>query len=138
MLTRILLLLISLCGCLVSGKVHASIKNRLGTGGNITLHCQSKDDDLGVVNVSYGDEFGWDFSVNAWGSTLFFCDIEWENVSQVPGLRQNQERYHLDAYSFPRDRVRCQTQCAWLISTEGIYGLNGRTGLWEYIYHWPF
>uniref|UniRef100_A0A6N2N1U1 Uncharacterized protein n=1 Tax=Salix viminalis TaxID=40686 RepID=A0A6N2N1U1_SALVM len=57
-----------------------------------------------------GSEFGWDFSVNAWGTTLFYCDVEWENA----------RRFHFDAYSFSRDHTRCETQCSWLISNEGL------------------
>lgn len=124
----ILLLVFSQCLYLAhSQKVHVSIMNRLGNGKNMTLHCQSKDNDLGQLNVADGSEFGWDFSVNAVGTTLFYCDMAWENVQQ----------YHFDAYAFDRDFVRCDTQCLWLISTEGMYGLNRRTRFWEYIYHWP-
>ncbi|KAI9195691.1 hypothetical protein LWI28_017214 [Acer negundo] len=106
---------------------HVSITNRLGNGKNMSLHCQSKDNDLGQHNLADGTGFAWDFSVNTWGTTLFYCDLVWEGVQQ----------YHFDAYAFDRDYVRCQTQCLWLISTEGIYGFNGQTGFWEYIYHWP-
>lgn len=101
--------------------------NRLGNGRNLTIHCQSKDDDLGQQNISDGSEFGWDFSVNVGGTTLFYCDMEWEKVQQ----------YHFDAYSFARDFTRCESQCLWLISTEGMYGLNGQTGYWEFMYYWP-
>lgn len=122
----VFLLLFNRCDLVVS-KVHVSIMNRLGDGENVTLHCQSKDNDLGQQNVADGSEFGWDFSVNTAGTTLFYCDMAWQNVPQ----------YHFDAYDFGRDFVRCETQCLWLVSTEGMYGLNGRTGFWEYIYHWP-
>ncbi|KAJ7980497.1 Self-incompatibility protein [Quillaja saponaria] len=123
----LLLLLLCLCNPVLSDKKHVSIKNRLRFGRNMTLHCQSKDDDLGEQNVADGDEFGWDFSVNVVGTTLFYCDLGWESIEQYPFV----------AYSFQRDFVRCNTGCAWLISVEGIYGLNGQTGLWEFIYHWP-
>ncbi|TKY54351.1 Plant self-incompatibility S1 [Spatholobus suberectus] len=86
-----LLLVLGLCGPIVmSGTKHVSIKNRLGSGKNMTLH--------------------W-----------------WENVDE----------YHFDAYSFARDRVRCDAGCSWLVSAESIYGLNGQTGYWEFIYQWP-
>ena len=107
-------------------EVHASVKNRLGSGRNMKVHCQSKDNDLGEQVVADGGEFGWDFSVNAWGTTLFYCDTEWEQVQD----------YHFDAYSFERDFVRCQSQCSWLISQEGIYALNNVTGFWEFFYTW--
>ncbi|KAH1216448.1 Self-incompatibility protein S1 [Glycine max] len=115
-----LVLVIVLCTTIVEGTKHVSIKNRLGSGRNMTLHCQSKDNDLGKQNIAYGDEFGWDFSDNVAGTTLFFCDLGWENV----------EEFHFDAYSFARDRVRCgDAGCSWLVSIEGIYGLNGQTGV---------
>ncbi|EXC19888.1 hypothetical protein L484_017865 [Morus notabilis] len=124
-----MMMMMSLWGPLVvvSGKVEASIKNRLGSGKNMTVHCQSKDDDLGLRTVPYDDAFSWEFGVNAGGTTLFYCVLGWESVGN----------YQFDAYSFGRDRVRCETRCEWLISVEGIYGLNGETGLLEYFYHWP-
>ncbi|XP_059632218.1 self-incompatibility protein S1-like [Cornus florida] len=123
------ILLLSLCDPVhvLAHNVHASIKNRLGSGKIMTVHCQSKDNDLGQQTVGDGSEFGWDFSPNVWGTTLFYCNMEWENVRE----------YQFDAYSFTRDYVRCETECSWLISMEGMYGLNGKTGLWEFIYHWP-
>ncbi|XP_028760007.1 self-incompatibility protein S1-like [Neltuma alba] len=123
----LMMMIISLFIPVTAGSKHVRIKNSLGSGKNMTLHCQSKDDDLGVHNIEDGDEFGWDFSDNVTGTTLFFCDLEWENVQQ----------YHFDAYNFGRDIVRCHTGCAWLISAEGIYGLNGQTRYWEFIYSWP-
>ncbi|KAI3423366.1 uncharacterized protein J3R85_011102 [Psidium guajava] len=111
---------------LVFSEVHVSVKNRLGSGKNVTLHCQSKDDDLGEQTVADGGQFEWDFNVNVWGTTLYYCDMGW-------GKSQD---YHFDAYSHARDSVRCNTQCLWLVSEEGMYGLNGQTGFWEYIYQW--
>lgn len=121
-----LLLLIGLCTPVVVQAKHVSIKNSLGSGKNITLHCQSKDDDLGNRNVAYGNEFSWDFSDNIAGTTLFFCDLGWERV----------QKFHFNAYYFHRDFVRCEAECSWLVSAEGIYGLNNQTGLWEFIYNW--
>lgn len=113
-------------GVAVAEKVHASVKNRLGGGRSMKVHCKSKDDDLGEQVVTDGSEFGWDFSANAWGTTLFYCDTEWEQV----------QLYHFDAYSFERDYVRCESLCAWLVSQEGIYALNNVTGFWEFFYNW--
>ncbi|KAJ8769855.1 hypothetical protein K2173_008937 [Erythroxylum novogranatense] len=121
------LLVFSLCNLGLSHRVHVSIKNSLGNGKIMNIHCQSKDTDLGQQNVTDGNQIGWDFSPNAWGTTLFFCDLDWQNVQQ----------YHFDAYSYQRDFARCEDQCSWLISTEGMYGFNGKTGFWEFMYYWP-
>ncbi|KAK6936523.1 Plant self-incompatibility S1 [Dillenia turbinata] len=113
------------CKTVCSETVHASVMNRLGGGEILTVHCQSKDTDLGERSVGDGDEYGWEFSPNVWGTTLFYCDLTWDGGS-----------YHFDAYSFGRDSVRCETQCLWIVSGEGMYGLNGQTGFWEYLYDW--
>jgi len=121
-----LFLVIGLC-TLVAGTKHVSIKNRLGSGKNMSLHCKSRDDDLGEQNIAEGKEFGWNFNVNFLQTTLFFCDLAWEKVPQ----------YYIEAYNYARDHVRCDTGCSWLVASEGIYGLNGQTGLWEFMYNWP-
>ncbi|XP_058084013.1 self-incompatibility protein S1-like [Magnolia sinica] len=111
----------------VSDKVHVSLMNRLGGGRSMNVHCQSKDNDLGEHIVTDGGEFGWDFSVNVIGTTLFYCDMGWDKVSE----------FHFDAFSFDRDWRRCTSQCLWLFSKEGVYGLNDQTGFWEFLYFWP-
>ncbi|KAG9460036.1 hypothetical protein H6P81_004544 [Aristolochia fimbriata] len=108
-------------------RVHVSVMNRLGEGKRLSLHCRSKDDDLGQQTVTDGGEFGWDFSVNAWGTTLFYCDMGY-------GYYLNMS---FDAFSYGRDWRRCHSCCLWLVSAEGVYGLNGGTGLWEFMYFWP-
>lgn len=109
-----------------SSNIHAGVMNRLGSGKSMTLHCQSKDNDLGQQIVEDGGEFGWDFAVNVIGTTLFFCDLGWESVGE----------FHFDAFSFGRDFVRCESECLWIVAEEGVYGLNGQTGFWEYAYPW--
>lgn len=49
---------------IVTSAVHANVVNNLGDGKNMSLHCQSKDDDLGMVEILDGNEFKWDFSIN--------------------------------------------------------------------------
>jgi hypothetical protein len=124
----ILFLVIGLCLCtLVECKKHVSIKNRLGSGKNLSIHCKSGDDDLGAQNIADGQEYGFSFNVNFFRTTLFFCSLAWEKVPQ----------YHIEAYSYAKDHVRCDSGCSWIVAAEGIYGLNGKTGFWEFMYHWP-
>ncbi|KAJ4847786.1 hypothetical protein Tsubulata_003335 [Turnera subulata] len=43
---------------------------------DITIHCKSKDDDLGVHVLKRSQRYEWDFRVNFWGTTLFFCGVQ--------------------------------------------------------------
>ncbi|XP_057419019.1 self-incompatibility protein S1-like [Lotus japonicus] len=93
MVVLVLGLLLCTFAVTVAGSKHVSIKNKLGSG---------KDNDMGKQNIEDGNEFGWDFSDNVFGTTIFFCDLAWERVQQ----------YYIDAYSFGRDLVRCKSGCS--------------------------
>ncbi|KAL5537425.1 hypothetical protein UlMin_043836 [Ulmus minor] len=58
-------------------KVHVKITNHLNV--DLTLHCQSRNNDLGAQVLSYNQFFAFHFRVNFWGSTQFCCSFQWEN-----------------------------------------------------------
>jgi hypothetical protein len=60
---------------LLNAKKHVSIKNRLGSGKNLSIHCKSGDDDLGAQNIADGQEYGFSINVNFFRTTLFFCSL---------------------------------------------------------------
>ncbi|KAI8525872.1 hypothetical protein RHMOL_Rhmol13G0264600 [Rhododendron molle] len=73
----------------------------------MNIHCQSNDDDLGYQNVEDGRETTWSFSVNFWGTTLFYCDVQWGDAGWK----------HFVAYDADRDYDhRCRSECRWMIS----------------------
>ncbi|KAL7105780.1 hypothetical protein ACP275_07G066800 [Erythranthe tilingii] len=54
------------------------IYNRMPQGTPaLTVHCASKDDDLGYRTLYTGQDFNWSFRTNFWGTTLFFCRFWW-------------------------------------------------------------
>ncbi|KAJ9176425.1 hypothetical protein P3X46_011736 [Hevea brasiliensis] len=107
---------------LVHATVHVRVINMLGEGRSIILHCQSKDDDLGYVILENGSEFQWSFNVNFWGTTLFFCGLQWED--SYPR--------HFDAYNAKKDYNRCFTECKWLINSDGaLFSYNQGSEIWE-------
>ncbi|KAL2540973.1 Plant self-incompatibility protein S1 family [Abeliophyllum distichum] len=114
----LLLLLISA----IHAKVHVQVINRLDNGQFMNVHCRSKDNDLGLHLVEDGGDTTWSFDVNFWGTTLFYCDVQWNDS----------ERYHFDAYDAKRDYRRCQSECRWMIDKEGsLYGYDEQFGIWE-------
>ncbi|AES78447.1 putative plant self-incompatibility S1 [Medicago truncatula] len=61
-----------------------------------TLHCKSKDDDLGFHSISYSQQYEFTFrpSYVFWINTLFFCSFTWQGSPY---------RHYIDIYSQKRD-----------------------------------
>lgn len=121
-ITILLLLLFGLSRIIVLGKVRVRVVNKLGSGMIMNIHCQSHDNDLGYLAVPDGLEVEWKFSVNIWGTTLFYCDVQWDNSNW----------HHFVAYSYEWYSNRCQTECSWLISKDGqLFLYNQELGNWD-------
>ncbi|KAH7521868.1 S-protein homolog 6 [Ziziphus jujuba] len=106
-------------------KTIVRIFNKLGNGQDLTIHCKSKDDDLGVVTIGDNGVFYWKFRVNILGSTLFFCGLNWTDGYGV-----------YDIYKAKRDMDRCPTRCNWEAHTDCLHGLRQGDYLWDFIYNW--
>lgn len=63
----------------VTGPEVVHITNALGPNVDLTVHCKSKDDDLGARLLHNGDGFEFSFNLNIFGTTLFFCSFQWGN-----------------------------------------------------------
>ncbi|CAK9136201.1 unnamed protein product [Ilex paraguariensis] len=122
-----LIFCLSECSIVVRDRrVRVSIVNRLGNGRTMNIHCQSRDDDLGYLRIPDGYETEWSFNVNIWGTTLFYCDVQWGDS----------EWLHFDAYSYKSDSGRCDTVCRWMVAEDGLlYVYNQENEKWE---HMPF
>ncbi|ESQ36457.1 hypothetical protein EUTSA_v10009662mg, partial [Eutrema salsugineum] len=81
-------------------------------GPSFTVHCKSKDDDLGVHNVSFKTDYHFKFKTNIWKSTLFFCSFKWKNQFKW-----------FDIFDAVRDQDLCY-QCNWTIKADGACRLG--------------
>ncbi|XP_059630105.1 S-protein homolog 2-like [Cornus florida] len=106
-------------------KITVRVRNNLGDGIHLNLHCKSKDDDLGNQFLSDGSSFQWRFRKNLIGTTLFFCSMSWNNVSGS-----------FDIYVSQRDKGLCKL-CVWSVRKDGLYEYNGEGGPPIAIYDWP-
>ncbi|KAL3850252.1 hypothetical protein ACJIZ3_012134 [Penstemon smallii] len=105
-------------------KVHVRVTNGLDNNRVMTVHCQSRDDDIGYHVLEEGSAIGWSFNPNIWVTTLFYCDVK---------MGDSNIWYHFDAYDARRDYYRCWTMCRWIITNEGsLYGFDEESGSWEW------
>ena len=97
------------------------VKNGLDGGLDLTLHCKSKNDDLGVQLLHPQQEFKFTFRPNFWGTTQFFCSFAWNG-----GI------HWFDIYIDNRDYDRCK-DCYWLVNLNGPC-LMSDTGKYDICY----
>lgn len=108
------MVLLSLCATSIA-KVHMAIFNRLGEEYDLTVHCKSADDDLGIHVLKNSASFSFKFKPNWIGTTLFFCGLKWQKGS-----------LSFEAYYFPEDRRRCKRSCHWDATRGGVRGYNNK------------
>ncbi|KAF8394173.1 hypothetical protein HHK36_020379 [Tetracentron sinense] len=94
----------------IFGKHHVYVGNDLGEGVTLTLHCASRDDDLGTHVLPYGANYTWGFRSHLWKRTLFWCDFKWgsvnaQNCTVYDG--KTEQSFHSNAH--------------WLSRMDGLY-----------------
>lgn len=101
------------------GKTTVAIVNSLPGAPLLTVHCQSKDDDLGFHQIHGG--FMWEFSFKPsfFDTTLFFCSFRWPGAS-----------HHFDIYVEERDVERCGF-CIWNVKPDGPCFRNSECEKWN-------
>lgn len=103
----VLLLLRTTCEAqLVKHKTYLRISNYMAK--KLTVHCKSKDDDIGVQILAPQASFEFSFRPNFWNSTLYFCQFIWEGGS-----------HWFDIYVQTRDQHACVKHCNWFVTKTG-------------------
>lgn len=130
MLTLLLLLNTTTCHALESkfamDRKFVSIKNDLEGSQELTIHCKSSNDDLGVHVLVASKSFEFNFKPTWIGDTLFYCSFQWDG-----------EFHYFDIYHDRRDIKKC-TQCLWSIKSTGIgpCRFNFETNIYDRCYPW--
>ncbi|PKI64853.1 hypothetical protein CRG98_014768 [Punica granatum] len=119
----IVLLIVGAESGFLTHKTWVYIRNDL-PGFDLTVHCKSKNDDLGVQVLASQQYFRFHFYPNLGGSTLFFCSFQWTNA------------FHwFDVYSEGRDYERC-FNCIWSVRPDGPCLYNRNTGQYDLCSPW--
>ncbi|XP_030506959.1 S-protein homolog 5-like [Cannabis sativa] len=84
------------------------IQNVLDGKEDLTVHCKSKDDDLGVHVLPYKGTYSFKFSRNFRGTTLFFCGFKWGN-----------QFHRFDIYTPQSPKCNVPNECLWFIIPSG-------------------
>ncbi|KAI4357608.1 hypothetical protein L6164_001546 [Bauhinia variegata] len=92
-------------------KSKVEIFNALEGGSNLTLHCKSKNDDLGFHTLQSGQSYHFEFRPNfIIDNTLFFCSFAWP---EDPTL------HYFDIYN---GKYNDCVYCPWQVHKQNICG----------------
>ncbi|KEH22591.1 putative plant self-incompatibility S1 [Medicago truncatula] len=91
---------------------------------NITLHCKSKDDDLGFHTLKLEESYMFSFKPRFPFGTLFFCSFTW---------KESPNRHYIDIYDFKRDRCK---NCRWRMNKDGGCRDHDGTGSFDVCIPW--
>ena len=91
----------------INAKTHVRVTNVLDGKLDLTLHCKSKDDDLGAQHLRYGETYEFSFHPSWFVVTQFFCTFRWQGAC-----------HWFDIYIEDRDVNAC-TDCNWNVKQSG-------------------
>ena len=107
-------------------RISVNITNVLKSHDQLTVHCKSGDDDLGIHQMPFLGGYAFSFRPNFWGSTLFYCTFQWSGFS-----------HYFDIYKDHRDREQCNnTLCLWIVGEQGICMFNYKAKRYDICYTW--
>nr|KJB26088.1 hypothetical protein B456_004G224700 [Gossypium raimondii] len=94
---------------------HVHTINGLSNGKMLLVHCKSKDNDLGIHNLTAGAEFSWQFKLSVTGRTLFWCYMAYDNFHAALNV----------FWDNPIFFNKCNNDnCIWIAKDDGIYFRN--------------
>lgn len=79
----------------------------------LLVHCQSGDDDLGIIYMQQHGDFYFHFGQNIFGTTFFYCRFNWGGFTKVVAVWKGKEYV---------DRLDCEIegQCVWKVDERGF------------------
>ena len=92
----------------INGKTHVKVTNTLDGNLDLTLHCKSKEDDLGVQLLHHNKTFAIKFTPKFLGGTQYFCTFRWQGAC-----------HWFDIYIQDRDYPLCRGDCDWFVKQSG-------------------
>lgn len=92
-----------------TGKDTLDIINWMPNGDDLTVHCRSGNDDLGVHIVPHNVDYNWRFHRNFWRTILFWCSFTFP----ATGRKVWSNRV--------MDNSLCFGKCVWFIEADGFY-----------------
>ncbi|TYJ23720.1 hypothetical protein E1A91_A08G212400v1 [Gossypium mustelinum] len=106
---------------------HIHVVNGLSNDQTLLVHCKSKDDDLGIHNLTVGVEFSWKFRPRIIKGTLFWCYLASPNHHASFNVFWDTDMLYY-MYEFKN--------CIYTAKDDGIYLRNIPKSEEDFYYNW--
>ncbi|XP_039067932.1 S-protein homolog 2-like [Hibiscus syriacus] len=106
--------------------VKVILYNDLEDKKELTIHCKSKDDDLGVHVLSYRESYGFRFQPNYFARTLFFCRVTSNGKSHWFDVFDGEREW-----TWGEGCLETDDKCVWNVRQNGPC-----TGTFNHCYGW--
>lgn len=90
----------------------------------LTIHCYSKDDDLGHHTLKAGQFFKWDFFMNFFSNTLYSCSFVWGSK------KTSFEVFNADLTTKCEHNLFMYDVCYWYVQDSGFSLFENK------LHHW--
>ncbi|KAF5188901.1 hypothetical protein FRX31_021512 [Thalictrum thalictroides] len=96
---------------------HVYVINSLSAGNTLSVHCKSKDDDLGQHDIPFNGVYEWKFKMQAFERTLYWCNAWWYDHHKLVSRSFEIFRAEDVDRSCGPDHKLCHRKFQW----DGIY-----------------
>ncbi|XP_058219871.1 S-protein homolog 2-like [Rhododendron vialii] len=98
----------------------------------LRFRCQSGDDDLGMHELQLFQEYSWEFGLNVFGRTLFFCHFYWGAKDRSFTVYESK----LNKYcSGGRAYEASHQDCYWVATPTGFF-ISKDENTWIKMHDW--
>ncbi|CAN1253137.1 S-protein homolog 21 [Linum perenne] len=109
-------------------KFQINVSNMLSNDRKLSVHCQSKDTNLGSRRLAVGEIYGWSFSRNIFGKTLFWCNLS---------CHGGHNRLSFNSYDESQGKgMKPVYEINWVLKDDGLYYHDKESGMEMLVAPW--
>ncbi|RAL48234.1 hypothetical protein DM860_005658 [Cuscuta australis] len=91
----------------------------------LLVHCKSKDNDLDPRKLSWSEAQSFDFRVNFWHTTLFWCRFDWGSKFA-----------NVVVFDAKTNDFKGEYDLSWMVKTDGFYFASEKNPVYKRLAIW--
>ncbi|CAK7357201.1 unnamed protein product [Dovyalis caffra] len=100
---------------------NVTVINEIEEGVPMETNCKTLFNDKGLINITYGGSFSWDFVPDVWGTSSYWCKFTWNDTIS----KEEVSAILLVFDAMKGDERSCAPECRWTITSKGYRFWDG-------------